>query len=282
MMMKIGSYEVSAVETGYFKLDGGAMFGVVPKALWERTNPADEQNRIDMAMRALLIRGEGKIIIVDCGIGVKLSDKLRRIYDVEDSPINLEGSLAKEEISLNDVTHVILTHLHFDHTGGATTVRNGKAEPTFPNATYYLQKQHWELALNPTPRDKGSFMEEDFVPLEEAGQLELLDGESQLFEGVDLLVVNGHTPGQQLVRVSDGDTTLLYAADLVPTSSHILLPYIMSYDLYPVTTMEEKSQILGTALREDWILFFEHDPKVVGAKLREGANGPELGEVVSI
>jgi glyoxylase-like metal-dependent hydrolase (beta-lactamase superfamily II) len=258
--MKLGGYKLYTVQTGLLRLDGGAMFGVVPKPLWSKTNPADERNRIQMGMRALLLVSDKKKIIVDDGAGYKLSEKLNDIYGVDHTKFTLEKSLADIGFTTGDITDVILTHLHFDHAGGST-YRDGNTEIklTFPNATYYLQKRHWEWANNPSERDKASFFPENFVPIQKAGYLNLLDGEYKFDEFITLPVVNGHTPGMQLVILRDGKNTVLYTADLFPTTSHIPIAYIMGYDLHPLTTLEEKKKYLAQIVKENWLLFFEHD-----------------------
>jgi glyoxylase-like metal-dependent hydrolase (beta-lactamase superfamily II) len=259
--MNIGSYEIHAIETGRFALDGGAMFGVVPWVFWSKTNPPDERNRITLAARCLLLIGNSKIILVDTGNGTKWNDKLKDIYRLDNSQFTLETSLARFGVSPKDVTDVILTHLHFDHCGGSTHIVNGKLERTFPNATHYVQKAHWGLAVNPTERDRGSFMKDDYALLNESGQLKFIDGECELFPGISVVVCNGHTAAQQLPVISDGKTTLLFCCDLVPTTSHVPYPYIMGYDLRPLVTLEEKKRLLPKAEKEQWLLFLEHDPK---------------------
>jgi len=265
--MKIGNYELFAIETGQFALDGGAMFGVVPKVLWSKTNPADDRNRITLMMRALLIVSDGRKILVDTGAGTKLPAKFQEIYGIDNSQYSLVNSLRRYQVDVSDVTDVIITHLHFDHTGGATTLENGVVKPTFPNAIYYIQRKQFEWGLNPSERDKASFFAENFLPLQEAKQLQILEGECELFPGISLIVVNGHTPSQQLVKIS-GETTLVYCADLIPTSSHIPIPYVMGYDLYPLTTIEEKKKLLTQAEKEQWILYFEHDPFTEAVNLK--------------
>lgn len=271
--MKIGPYEILPVETGRFALDGGAMFGVVPKPLWSRSNPPDDRNRIELAARALLVRDGRRTILVDNGNGTKFTDKQKDIYRLDTSSSDLISSLANHGCVPGDITDVVLTHLHFDHAGGSTVISGGKAVPAFPNARYHVQKAHWEQAMNPTPRDRGSFMPDDYLPLRDEGVLFFVEGEAEIFPGFRVLVMNGHTAAQQLPLISDGRQTLLYCCDLLPTASHIPLPYIMAYDLRPMTTLEEKKNILERAEREGWILFFEHDPAIAAGRVKKGERG---------
>ncbi len=258
--MVLGPYEIHAVETGRFALDGGAMFGIVPYVFWSKTNPPDDRRRIDLAARCLLIRGNGKIILVDDGNGSKFTDKLKDIYKLDTSTYDLDSSLALHGVKPEDVTDVILTHLHFDHAGGSTRLHNGTLVPSFPNARYHVQKEHWELSQRPGEKDRGSFMKDDYLPLKDHGVLEFTHGEGELFPGIEMIVCNGHTAAQQLPKISDGKKTLLFCCDLVPTSSHVPLPYVMAYDVRPLVTIEEKKKILGQAYEERWQLFLEHDP----------------------
>lgn len=258
--MKIGNYELHSIQTGLFRLDGGAMFGVVPKPLWQRTNPPDESNRIDMCMRSLLLIGNGKKIIVDSGVGYKMSSKLNEIYGVDHSQYTLEGELANHGVTPDDITDVLMTHLHFDHAGGSTK-RNEDKELvlSFPNAVHHLQKKHWEWGQNPSERDKASFMPENYELIKVKGMLKLYEGESKFDDVISFLPVNGHTPMMQLIKLRDDSNTLLFTADLFPMTSHIPLPYIMGYDLFPLTTLDEKKKILPQIVKENWTLFFEHD-----------------------
>ncbi len=280
--MKIGGYEIHPVETGRFGLDGGAMFGIVPKPLWARTNPPDERNRIELASRAMLIVGHGKTILVDNGNGSKFTEKQIDIYRLDMSQYEIKRSLSQYGFQPKDITDVILTHLHFDHAGGSTYHENGESKPTFPNAKYYVQKAHWKQAINPTEKDRGSYMPEDFLPLKRFGVLEFLDGECELFPNIELLVMNGHTTAQQLPKISDSSKTVLYCCDLFPTTSHIALPYIMAYDLRPLVTLEEKRRVLGLASEEAWMLFFEHDPKIVAATVTSRETGFALEKAIAI
>lgn len=280
--MKIGPYDVCAIETGRFALDGGAMFGVVPKPLWEKSNPADDRNRITMAARALLLVGGGRRILIDTGNGHKLNEKLSAIYRIDHAHSTLFGSLHARGISPEMVTDVVLTHLHFDHAGGATVLEGDRAVPAFPNARYYVQREHWDAALEPTERDRASFFREDFLPLRDHGVLQFTEGEGELFPGLRLLCVNGHTTSLQLPLLSDGSSTLLYCADLVPLASHVQLPWIMAYDLRPLVTLEEKRRILATAIEERWVLFFEHDPVTAAARIRREEKGITIDATVAI
>ncbi|HSD62591.1 MAG TPA: MBL fold metallo-hydrolase [Ignavibacteriaceae bacterium] len=271
--MKIGKYAVHIIESGYFGLDGGAMFGIVPKPLWERTNPPDKENRIKLATRNLLLISDSKKILVDTGMGKKWSDKNKQIYDIDQKSSSLEQSLSMLNLKAEDITDVILTHLHFDHTGGSTVRNDGRLEPAFPNAIYYVQKQNFQWAINPSERDAGSYIKENFMPLRDAGVLLQIEGEKKLDDEIDFIIVNGHTFGQQLLKISDSVNTILYCCDLFPTTSHIPLPYVMGYDLQPLVTVDEKKKILKSALDEDWKLFFEHDPETVYATVSSTEKG---------
>ncbi len=280
--MNIGNYTLNSIETGRFALDGGAMFGVVPWVFWSKTNPPDERQRITLAARCLLIRGEGRIILVDTGNGNKWNDKLKDIYRLDNSTFTLEDSLSKAGVKPEEVTDVILTHLHFDHCGGSTKIVNGSLVPTFPNATHFVQKTHWELAMEPTDRDRASFMKDDFLLLHEHGMLEFTEGEKELFPGISFIVCNGHTTAQQLPKITDGKTTLLFCCDLVPTTSHIPAPYLMGYDVRPLVTLEEKKRILPIAEKEGWTLFFEHDPETEAVTLMKTEKGLAIKEKIRL
>ncbi|MDZ7262081.1 MAG: MBL fold metallo-hydrolase, partial [candidate division KSB1 bacterium] len=221
-------------------------------------------------------------ILVDTGIGDKYNEKFEGIYNIDQSQYNLKGSLAKYGFSPADITDVIITHLHFDHVGGSTYLEGDQAKPTFPNAMYFIQKAQWDWAHNPSERDQASFFKENFDPLQKAGQLKLLDGECQLYPGIQIIVVEGHTPGQQLVKVSDGKTTLVYCGDLIPLASQVHIPYMMSYDLFPTKTLEEKKKFLAQACEERWILFFEHDPLVEAARIKQVTKGYAIDEKITL
>ena len=279
--MQIGKYKLTAIETGTFALDGGAMFGIIPKALWERSNPADEKNRITLGGRCLLLQSEKRNILIDTGIGNGWDEKFSKIYSLDFSNSFLAKSLKNAGLKREDITDVILTHLHFDHTGGAVLFNNGKPEPAFPKAQYYIQQKHFDWAKNPSFKDSGSFITNRFLPLAEEGVLKFTDEDFKLDDEISFIVSNGHTFSQQLVKISDGNNTLLYCGDLFPTSSHIPLPYVMGYDLQPVKTIEEKLSILPKAVDEDWLLFFEHDPFFAAGKVMKTEKGFKVGERVN-
>lgn len=271
--MKIGNYNIKVIHAGFFGLDGGAMFGIIPKPLWSKNNPADEVNRIKLATRLLLLQSEDKNILIDTGMGDKWDDKSKNIYSIQQENKSLLKSLSEENIKPEAITDVILTHLHFDHTGGSTVLENGKLSPTFPNANYYVQKKNYEWAINPTDRDKGSYIKDNFVPLVKEGVLKFIDDDNHFDEDISFIIINGHTFSQQLIKVSDASNTLLYCCDLFPTYSHIRLPYIMGYDLQPLVTYQEKKYILNKAVEENWKLFFEHDPQYAYATVEKTEKG---------
>ncbi|MFQ5510508.1 MAG: MBL fold metallo-hydrolase [Candidatus Krumholzibacteriia bacterium] len=279
--MKIGSWQADGFVSGRFGLDGGAMFGVVPKNIWSRVAPADDQNRIAMATRLLLIRGRGKTVVVDSGCGMGYSEKLARIYAFE-ATVPMTDCLRQYDLRPQDVTDVLVTHLHFDHGGGLATPDGSGWRLTFPDAAHHIQRRQWQHALNPNPRDRASFFGPRIKIIEREGNLVLHDGDWSLDEGVDLHTFDGHTPGQHLPRLHDNETTLFFCGDLVPTSAHLPVPYIMSYDLQPVLAMEEKTRMLEKAAREGWTLFFEHDPKLAACVVRDEGGRYTAGEAVEV
>jgi glyoxylase-like metal-dependent hydrolase (beta-lactamase superfamily II) len=269
LKLKIGPFEVCPIPTGIFGLDGGAMFGTVPKVLLEKTNPTDDKNRIQMEARGLLLKSPGNNILIDCGngghfvakYGEKLGTKFAELYNIDSSGPSLENSLKAHGLTPEDIHHVILTHLHFDHAGGATVEKNHQLVPTFPMAKYYVQKANLETASTPNLRERASYYTANFQPLLDAGVLKILDGpQENLLPGISTLISNGHTQGQQMVKVTDGTNTLLYCGDVVPTSTHVRTAWLMGYDLHPLLLMEEKQKYLTQAADQKWYLFFEHDP----------------------
>ncbi len=276
--MKFGNIELFPIETGRFRLDGGAMFGVVPKNLWNATNPADESNRIELALRTLLVKKEDRVILVDTGLGDKLSQKLNTIYGVDFNRFTLLKSLSEIGIISEQITDVIITHLHFDHTGGAVTKKNDDLVPTFPNAKYYVQKRQWEWAQKKSERDRASYFPENYIPLYDHGVLNFTDGNTELFSGIHVIMLDGHTYGQQVVRIEEAGQSLLYCADLIPTTSHIPAPFIMGYDLQPIITLEEKHVFLDKAVKHDWLLYFEHDSVHEVARVSQNDRGYQARE----
>jgi glyoxylase-like metal-dependent hydrolase (beta-lactamase superfamily II) len=267
--MKIGEYQIIPLNIGQFKLDGGAMFGVVPKVIWSKTNPSDDLNRIDMCTSTLLLTNGKRNILIDTGVGNKMSKKFNDIYCVDNSKFNIDSALLKYGLTKESITDVILTHLHFDHCGGSTYFdENKELKITFPNAEFYVQKNHYEWGINPSERDKASFINNNFQILSDKKVLKLIDGEYKFDDYITLIPVNGHTRNMQVVKISDGKNTLLHTADLIPMSAHIPLPYIMGYDLFPVITLEEKRKFLTDAVNGNWYLFFEHDQLVNCAEVQ--------------
>ena len=259
--MKIGKYKLKIITSGYFGLDGGAMFGIVPKMLWARTNPSDQANRIKLSTRHLILESDSKKIILDTGMGNKWDDKSKNIY-AYDEDTSMDIALNKIGFKPEDITDVILTHLHFDHTGGSTILKDGKLIPAFPNAKYHVQKQNYDWGVNPSDRDRGSYIKDNFLPLFEEGVINFINGNEEFDDEIHFIEINGHTFGQQMIKVSDSSNTILFCADLIPTVSHIPLPYIMGYDLQPLVTLKEKKDILPLAAAGEWKLFFGHDPEV--------------------
>lgn len=248
------------------------MFGVVPKTLWEKKFPADKKNRIKLALNSILIKTAKELILVETGIGGDLDPKFYDYYSVERKP-GLVLSLEKLGYQAEDIDLVVNTHLHFDHCGGNTS-RNEKGEdaPTFPKARYIIQKGEWEYALHPSERDKASYLKQNFLPLEKHGLLQLVDGNKEISEGVEVIVVPGHTSRHQCLKVSTGGKVFFFLGDLVPTSAHVRLSYIMSYDIFPQQTLENKRKYFEQAIEEDWILAFNHDPEHFFGKVKKVNN----------
>ncbi len=268
-----------------FKLDGGAMFGVVPKVIWQRTNPADEDNLIDMTTRSLLIEDGNQLILIDTGMGNKQSEKFFSYY----KPANLNSfdeTLKKNGFHRNDITDVFMTHLHFDHCGGSI-VRNDKGfyEPAFKNAKFWSNKKHWEWAVHPNPREKASFLKENILPIEESGQLNFIETPEngrEIHSGdlkFDIIFVDGHTEKQMLPKIEYKGKTLVFMADLLPTTGHIPLPYVMGYDTRPLITMKERQEIFNKAAEENWLLVLEHDPYNEICTLKKTEKGPRLDKI---
>lgn len=262
----VGSLRIHALQAGLQQLDGGAMFGVVPKTLWERRIPADAKNRIPLGMRCLLIEHPDGLVLVDTGAGNKESEKFYGIYGIENAPVGavgptqLESALAEAGFSPGDVTMVIDSHLHFDHAGGNTHVAEaGEVKLSFPNATYIVRRGEWDWAHRTNERTAASYFEHNYEPLRLAGRLELVDTDIELLKGISLRRTPGHTPHHQGILVESGNERLFYLADLAPTTSHVPLPWIMGYDVEPLVTLETKRTLWAEAVRENWTVMFEHD-----------------------
>ena len=253
--------KLHVIETGFFKLDGGAMFGVVPKVIWQKTNPADENNLCTWAMRCLLIEDEDRLILVDTGIGDKQDSKFFSHYYLHGKD-SLKSSIEKAGFSFNDITDVFLTHLHFDHVGGAVSKINEELTLTFKNATYWTNAKHWEWAIHPNAREKASFLKENILPLQESGRLKFIDNVEgvNFTKNIKVRFAYGHTEAMMLPQISYKEKTLVYMADLLPSTGHIPLPYVMSYDMFPMKTLNEKAAFLKEAAENNYILVLEHDP----------------------
>ncbi len=274
MKLEIGKYRINILDCGTFRLDGGAMFGVIPKTLWSKTNPADELNRITLGLNALLISGGGRKILIDAGIGNKLDEKYSAIYAVDNKERGVLDALAKTGTAADEITDIIITHLHFDHCGGFCEYENGVSKLLFNNADIYLQKRHLEAAIHPTERDRASFIKDNIEPIINSPRLKLIDGEvKNLFEGISLKPFNGHTPAMQTVIIESEGKAAYYLSDLAPTSSHVPIPYIMGYDLFPLTIIEEKKAVFNEIIQKDAIALFEHDPLMPAAKILKTEKG---------
>ena len=283
-----------SINTGYFKLDGGAMFGVVPKSIWNKLNPADENNLCSWALRCLLLEDEGKLILIDTGMGDKQDAKFFGYYYLHGDD-TLDKSLAQHGFTKDDITDVFLTHLHFDHCGGSIVREGDKLIPAFKNATYWSNEKHWQWATQPNEREKASFLKENILPIQESGQLKFIkmNGESSMVNGVNiipslitdhlsLLFANGHTDAMMLPVINYKGKTIVYMADLLPSVAHIPLPYVMGYDMFPLTTLQEKKSFLTTALANDYILFFEHDPVNECCTLQQTEKGIRQKEILKL
>lgn len=249
------------IDTGFFKLDGGAMFGVVPKTMWQKLNPPDENNMCTWAMRCLLIEDGNRLILIDNGIGNKQDDKFFGHYYLHGDD-SLDRSLSKHGFSKDDITDVFLTHLHFDHCGGSVIREGDQLKPAFKNAVYWSNEKHWEWAVNPNEREKASFLKENILPIQESGQLKFIDAIDgvNFTDNIKIRFVYGHTDAMMLPQINYKDKTILYMADLLPSAGHIPIPYVMAYDMFPLQTLKEKKSILQEALENDYILYLEHDP----------------------
>lgn len=276
---RVGGMTVHALEAGLQRLDGGAMFGVVPKPLWERRIPADERNRIPLGLRCLLVESPDALVLVDTGVGNKETEKFREIYGIENegSPTRLEDAIREAGHPPEDIDVLISTHLHFDHAGGNTMVEpDGRVRPAFPAARHVVQKAEFEFAQIQNERIRASYMAENYMPVQEAGLWDFVEGEAEIMPGVSVIPTPGHTPHHQSVLVRSEGETACFLADLIPTTAHVPLPWIMGYDLEPLVTLESKRTLLERAREEEWLLIFEHDPVVPWGRLDPDEKRPTL------
>ncbi|CAN5278970.1 MBL fold metallo-hydrolase [soil metagenome] len=271
------------IDTGFFKLDGGAMFGVVPKTIWNKTNPADENNLCTWAMRCLLVEDEGRLILIDTGIGNKQGEKFFSHYYLHGAA-TIDSSLATLGFHRDDITDVFLTHLHFDHVGGAIVRDGDKLVPAFKNASYWSNKQHWQWAVEPNEREKASFLKENILPIQESGQLKFIAAEDGVAfnRNISIRFVYGHTDAMMLPLITYKDKSILYMADLLPSTGHIPLPYVMAYDMFPLQTLTEKKKILNEAADKNYVLFLEHDPINECCTVQQTEKGVRLKETFKL
>ncbi len=270
------------IDTGFFKLDGGAMFGVVPKTIWQKINSSDNNNLCDWAMRCLLVEEGNRLVLIDCGLGNKQSEKFFSYYQPFGDD-TLDKSLRKNGFRPDDITDVFLTHLHFDHCGGAVKIdNNGKYLPAFPNATYWSHSKHWEWAVNPNSREKASFLKENILPIKENGQLKMLDDGEEIFTGFSNITVFGHTEAMMLPKITYKDKTIVYCADLLPSAGHLPISYVMAYDVRPLITLIEKEKFLNEAIAKNWLLYFEHDKNIEACSIIQTERGIRLKDELKV
>lgn len=266
--MRVGEFQLLPLSDGTFRLDGGAMFGVIPKTLWEKRTSADERNRIPMAVRPLLVRSAHTNILIDAGIGDKMTAKDADIFAF-DRTMTLDRSLAAAGLEPDDIDIVVATHLHFDHAGGFTMMVDGRPVPRFARARHFIRRGEWDDAMQPHERNRASYLRDNYVPLLEAGLVEFIDDDGEVVPGVSVLRTGGHTMHHQIVRIDSDGRTAVFAADLLPTTAHLDEPWIMGYDLYPVDTLMYKKRFLAEAIAGEYVIFFEHDPLIAAGTIRQ-------------
>ncbi len=273
--------QLHVIDTGFFKLDGGAMHGVVPKSMWSKKNPADENNMCSWAMRCLLVEDGDRLILIDNGIGTKQDAKFFSYYFLH-GDTSLEKSLHAKGFDFKDVTDVFLTHLHFDHCGGSIVKNGDKLETAFPNATYWSNEEHWEWATKPNAREKASFLKENILPIQESGQLKFFKENDELIPGFKAWFTYGHTGAMMLPHIAYKGKTVVFLADLMPSAAHVPLPWVMAYDTQPLKTLSEKEQFLPEAAKKDYVLFFEHDAANECANVIQSEHGVKLNQTFSL
>ncbi len=267
-MIELGDFKLHAISDGFFRLDGGAMFGIVPKPVWQKVTEVDDRNRIQLSLTTLLIQTGKHNVLVDTGIGTKHDEKFNKLYAV-DHFTTVPESLKEVGLTVDDIDTVIISHLHFDHAGGATVrTEDREVVPTFPNARYVIQKGMWNEAIEPNARTMGSYHKDDFFPLQEAGVVDFMEGDGEVVPGVRVVISGGHVKNHQVIFAESGGKTAIYWADLLPTTNHIKPAWVMGYDLFPHETTAIKSKWLERAIQEDWVNVFEHDPNVAMGKIR--------------
>ena len=277
----LGDLELTPLLDAYFRLDGGAMFGVVPKPLWEKRAPADERNRIPLASRPLLVRGGRQTLLVDAGIGSKMTPKNVDIYAI-DRTRNITHELADLGLTVSDIGIALASHLHFDHVGGYTTrLDSGEIVPAFPNARYVIRSAEWEDATHPHERNRASYLQDDFVPLKAAGVIDFVDGDAEIIPGVRVRWTGGHARNHQVIMIEGGGRTAVFTADMIPTTAHIDEAWIMGYDLYPMDTLAFKRAFIREAIDREYLIFFEHDPTIAAGYIRERDGRKYVQPVIS-
>ena len=278
--MKFGNFEIFSILENSFKIDGGAMFGVVPKTIWEKLAPPDEKNRVKLDLNLLLLRSEGENILIDAGMGNALSEKHKKIYGIE-KPSNLEGKLSELDLTPEDIDLVILTHLHADHAGGVVKLDNsGRKIPRFPNARHIVQIKEWNDAMSPDERTSATYFPENLKLLRDFNLLELVDGEDEVAKGIKVVPTGGHTHGHQAVLIEDREGKILCAGDIIPSTSHLKIPYVASVDLFPLETMAQKKFFLDMCINDGWLLAFDHDVSIKLGKLEKSGMEIKANKVI--